>query len=120
MNRLKILIVVLLTLTTQGCASLLGSQQITFDTKKGELSFVRHGCVLTDAKFTDKTGRGNSFPYFKFISVDANGNTLDEFFASCEAVGGNGSSHCRISGRATFAYYGGMACPDLENFRIFQ
>lgn len=120
MKWLRALVIALFALTTLGCASMLGSQHFTFDTGKGKLTFVRHGCVLTDGQFTDSTGRGNSFPYFTFISVNANGNTLDEFTASCNAVAGNGTSNCNISGHATFAYYGGLACPNLNDFRIFR
>jgi hypothetical protein len=117
---MKKIVVLIMALLTQGCASMLQTEDFSMDTGKGILSFQTRGCSLIEGKFTDRTGRGNRSPHYTFISVDAKGNTLDQFDASCNAVAGNGTSNCDIDGTATFAYYGGIACPDLKKFKVFQ
>ena len=119
MNTMKLLLVIALATTLQGCATgVLKPETLRFSGENYELAFVKSGCLLKEGQFTDRSGKGNSFPYIKFIAVSDSGKTIGQWYASCKAVAPNGVSDCNISGSGS-AYEGGggMGCPDFQKFR---
>lgn len=117
----KVLVPTTFVLVLQGCAiGVLEGQRVSFENKDIQFSFVKKGCVIADGEFADRSGKGSSGRYFKFIASDTNGRTTGEWAASCGAVAPNGMSSCDISRRqapmpqAT----GGLGCPELSNFRV--
>lgn len=121
MRNRSILFLIALISVLQGCASL-APQPISFNTNKGNLSFVKTGCTLGDFKYADTSGNGAQFPHFRMISVDSAENTMDEFTISCQSVLPNRTSNCShsVNTKNTYMSYGGPGCPDLNRFKLFS
>lgn len=114
--------IALSALAFQGCASL-APLNYEMHPAGGDLKFVKSGCQLAGATFTDTTGRGYSGGLFQMVSVDSAGNTMDEFYISCKPVGAYRTSQCSISAvgsTSTYMTYGGPACPTLREFMLVR
>ena len=103
-----------------GCAAPISliPTPITFSNANMTLTVVQTGCGVRTGEYRDLSGKGNSFPYLRFVAIDKAKNTVGEWRASCHAVVANGISQCSISGGITVSYtdLGGPGCPDLQNF----
>lgn len=98
-----------------GCATMLPPEEtFRFSGDKAEFTFVKSGCVLVRGKYTDRSGKGNTYPYVKFIAVSNSGETVGEWRASCSAVMPNGTSSCDISGPKK-AYF---ECANYHKFSV--
>ena len=106
----------------QGCAAL---EPVNYEVHPtgGDLKFVKSGCRVAGATFTDTTGRGYRGGVFRMVSVDSNGNTMDDYYFTCKPTGPNRTSPCEVSvvgSTTTYMSYGGPACPNLQNFVFVQ
>ena len=114
MKLLKIA-VVLGTVSLIGCAGMVPTPQvIRFTGQGGELAVEKVGCVIERGRYTDLSGKGNRFPFYKFIAVTNSGETVAQWFASCPAVVPNGTARCTISGPKK-AYF---ECGNYDQFKI--
>ncbi len=114
--RRVIAVCVLSVVGLAGCAVMApGNEPYRFSNEKSEFSFVKIGCVLDQGKFTDRSGKGNSYPYIRVIAITNGGETVGQWSASCRAVVPNGSSSCSISGpqKAFFE------CTNYHTFQVF-
>lgn len=121
MNTKNILSVSIIALAVLGCAvGAMQERQVRFTGQEAEFSFVKGGCLMKKGQYTDRSGRGRSSPFIKFIAVSDNGQTIGEWKAYCKSVAPNGTSSCEIHGEGTAATGGGMGCPGFQNFRVIQ
>jgi hypothetical protein len=98
-----------------GCSTVLPTPEtIKFSGTGAEFAFEKKGCVLTNGRYTDLSGKGNSRPWMKFIAVTNGGQTVGEWMALCAAVVPNGTSSCEIVGPKK-AYY---ECSNYDQFRL--
>lgn len=82
-----------------GCAAMMPTEEtISFSGAIANLTVIKRGCVMEQGQYTDRSGKGKSFPYVKFIAVSNSGETVGEWHASCKAVVPYGTSYCNISG----------------------
>lgn len=109
-------------LAIQGCTAL---DPIGYEvhTPGGDLNFVKTGCQVAGATYTDTSGQGYRGGLFRMVSVDANGNTMDEYYITCKPTGPNRTSNCSVTvvgSTTTYMSYGGPACPNLQKFVFVQ
>lgn len=119
MNIVKMLTVLLLSTTFQGCAvGVLNEQRIKFSDEDAELVVVKRGCLIRRGEYSNRSGRVNSSPSVKFIAVGKGEKKIGEWYASCKAAEPNRTSDCDIMGETNVFESGGLGCPELLKFKI--
>jgi hypothetical protein len=109
-------------LLLQGCENLTPLNYEMHPTG-GELRFVKTGCMVRDATFKDTTGNGYGGGMFRMVSVNAIGDTMDDYYFSCKPTAPNGTTRCAVAAvgsTTTYMSYGGPGCPDLRRFMLVR
>lgn len=113
--KLKFALAVAAVTILSGCAVLLPpAEVIKFSGTNADFSVVKTGCVLEPGRYTDTSGKGNSYPMVKFIAVTSGGQTVGQWTAFCEAVVPNGTSSCRIVGPKKAAF----DCSNYDRYMV--
>lgn len=96
------------------CAGLPQEEVHSFSNASGKFSFVKLGCVIEDGRYTDISGNGKTNPRIKLLAVTNSGETVAEWYGTCNTVIANGSSQCRMSGPKKASFQ----CANYDTYRV--